>query len=243
MTDDNIPPGQPAEPVFKVPQDDFSSEIKNQAPKAKGSFLEQFLARAKVLFGKNPAGANKNLFASPVRIQGIDSVKHLLANGIDLDALNKFLTTVLVLLMVYSITITVNKKSSIGKLMQTISQIKFENLNSKEVKSYEPVDFYLGQVRERDIFNPKQEAPRQVIQEPTPAPVEPPKPKLAEIAKGLSVVGIAWGETPKAMIKDDATQETHFLKKGQMIGERKIEVKDILRDKVILGYEGEEMPL
>lgn len=171
----------------------------------------------------------------------MDSVKQLLTTGIDLDSVNKVLTVALVLLMIYAITVAVNKGSSVGKLMQSISHIKFEKSTSEVIEAYQPVDHYLGQVRGRDIFNPVGEVRTQVM--PEPLPPEPPKPKLKEKATGLTVVGIAWGETPKAMIQDAATQEIYFLKKDDMIGKTEIRVKDILRGKVVIGYDEEEMEL
>jgi hypothetical protein len=172
----------------------------------------------------------------------MDSVKQLLTTGIDLDSVNKVLTGALVLLMVYAITAAANKKSSIGKLMQSISHIKFEKSTSGAIEVYQPVDHYLGQVRGRDIFNPVGEVKTQAMPEPL-APPEPPKPKLKEKATGLTVVGIAWGEIPKAMIQDAATQEIYFLKKDDLIGKTEIKVKDILRGKIVISYGEEEMEL
>ena len=253
MSDDLIPPVPPAERVFKVPQESKKPSgdmIKNQilpvGKAAKGSLLENFrqlLTKGIHLPGKGPGGAGpKSLFASPILLQGIDSVKQLLVNGIDLDVVNRVLTGASVLLMVYSITVVVNKKSSITKLMQSISHIRFERSTSQDIEAYQPVDHYLGQVHSRDIFNPVGEVKTQVMSEALPPPA-PPKPKLKEMASGLSVVGVAWGEIPKAMIQDAATQEIYFLKKDDTIGKTEIKVKDILRSKVVISYGEEEMDL
>ncbi len=261
MSDDSIPPVPPAERVFKVPAPEGGAHgqeskkpsgdlIKNQNPpagkSAKSSFLEnlkQFVGKGIHLPGKHAAGAGpQSLFASPVRFQGMDSVKQLLTTGIDLDSVNKVLTGVLALLLVYAITVAVNKSSSITKLMQSVSHIKFERSTSETIEAYQPVDHYLGQVRGRDIFNPLGEVKTQVMPEPL-APPEPPKPKLKEMATGLSVVGIAWGEIPKAMVQDAATQEIYFLKKDDMIGKTEIKIKDILRGKIVISYGEEEMEL
>lgn len=216
----------------------------------KGSLLENFrqlLTKGIHLPGKSAGPASggagpQSLFASPIRLQGMDSVKQLLATGIDLDSVNKVLTVALVLLMVYVIIVVVNKESSIGKLMQSISHIKFEKSASGAIEVYQPVDHYLGQVRGRDIFNPVGEVKTQAMPEPLVSP-EPPKPKLKEMVSGLSVVGIAWGEIPKAMIQDAATQEIYFLKKDDLIGKTEIKVKDILRGKIVISYREEEMEL
>ncbi len=253
MTDDLIPPVPPAERVFKVPQESkkpLGDVIKNQgAPtgkSAKGSFLgnfQQFLIKGIRPPGKNPGAAGpQSLFASPIRLQGMDSVKQLLVSGIDLDAINKALTGILVLLLGYTITIAVYKRSSIDKLMRNISHIRFGKSAAPTIEAYQPVDYYLGQIRSRDMFNPVGEVKTQVMPEALPPP-EPPKPKLKEMVNGLSVVGIAWGETPKAMIQDATTQEIYFLKKDDTIGKTEIKIKDILRSKVVISYGEEEMEL
>jgi len=260
-------PVPPAERVFKVPPPQGISGqeskkpsgdmIKNQtAPlgKAGQGFspgnLWQLLTKGFSLrgrqasFGRKTSGGAgpRSLFASPIRLQGIDSVKQLLASGIDLDSVNKVLTGALVLLMVYSITVAVNRKSSITKLMQSISHVRFAKSASRAIEAYQPVDYYLGQVRGRDIFNPVGEVKVQAMPEALPPP-EPPKPKLKEMANGFSVVGIAWGETPKTMIQDSATQEIYFLEKDDLIGKTEIKVKDIFRSKIVISYGEEEMEL
>jgi len=261
MSDELIPPVPPAERVFKVPAPEGGAHgqeskkpsgdlIKNQNPpagkSAKSSFLEnlkQFVGKGIHLPGKHAAGAGpQSLFASPVRFQGMDSVKQLLTTGIDLDSVNKVLTGILVVLMVYAMTVAISKKSGITKLMQTISHIKFEQSAASGIEAFQPVDYYLGQVRSRDIFNPLGEVKTQVVPELLPPPA-PPKPKLKEMVTGLSVVGIAWGETPKAMVQDSATQDIYFLKKGDSIGKTEIKVKDILRSKIVVSYEEEELEL
>ena len=259
-----VPPPQPGEgiygqaglPVRQAGKKPSGDVIKNKIPPAgagkavKGSLLENFrqlLTKGIHSPGKSAGPASggagpQSLFASPIRLQGMDSVKQLLTTGIDLDSVNKVLTGALVLLMVYAITAAVNKKSSIGKLMQSISHIKFEKSTSGAIEVYQPVDHYLGQVRGRDIFNPVGEVKTQAMPEPL-APPEPPKPKLKEMVSGLSVVGIAWGEIPKAMIQDAATQEIYFLKKDDLVGKTEIKVKDILRGKIVISYGEEEMEL
>lgn len=247
MTDDRIPP---AERVFKVPpagaaanNHDAPSETAKASPSPLGENLWHVWTKGMSWAGKNPAAdkMSKPLFASPVRLPGIDSVKQILVGGIDLDAVNKILTGILVLLMVYGIIMAVGKESSIGKLMRGISRVRFEQSGPRAVAAYPPVDDYLGQVRARDIFNPLGEVRTQVM--PEPLPPEPPRPGLKEMAGGLSVVGIAWGEDPKAMIQDAAAHEIYFLKKDEMIGKTEIQVKDIRRDKVVISYGEEEMEL
>ena len=130
-------------------------------------------------------------------------------------------------------------------LMDSISKIKFETPALGDVEAFQPVDYYLQQVRQRDIFNLITKVEKMVIvdEPPPPPPPPPPQPKLKDMAQGFKVVGIAWGTNPKVMIKDNKTQEIFFLKEGETLGKTAIVVKTIQRDKIILGYEDEEMDL
>lgn len=57
----------------------------------------------------------------------------------------------------------------------------------------------------------------------------------------LKLVGILWSDNPQAMIENTKEQKTYFVSKGDKIGD--IEVRSILRDKVIVGKESEEWEL
>ena len=63
------------------------------------------------------------------------------------------------------------------------------------------------------------------------------------MSKDLKLVGISWGQSPKAMIRSKKEQNTYFLRQEQIIGITGIEVKTIFKDKVIISYQGEEKEL
>lgn len=63
---------------------------------------------------------------------------------------------------------------------------------------------------------------------------------MAEVAQ-LKLVGIIWSKTPQAMIEDKRENKTNLVSEGDVIG--KLKVKQILRDKVVVGYENEEYDL
>ena len=117
----------------------------------------------------------------------------------------------------------------------------------KDLATLKPLLDYLKEVDARDIFNPAP-APRPKKPEPKAIPLQPLKPLpppqsnamqvLQEKIKTLKLVGISWGEDPVAMIEDTTKKETNFLKAGQSINE--IQVKTILRDKVVLSYKDAE---
>lgn len=57
----------------------------------------------------------------------------------------------------------------------------------------------------------------------------------------LKLVGILWSDNPQAMIENLKEQKTYFVSKGDRIGD--IEIRNILRDKVIVGKGTEEWEL
>ena len=75
----------------------------------------------------------------------------------------------------------------------------------------------------------------------------PPKAEAAvttevpTVITDFKLVGILWSDNPQAMIEDKKDQKTYFLKSGEKIKE--IMVKEILRDKVVLGSGDREWEL
>lgn len=57
----------------------------------------------------------------------------------------------------------------------------------------------------------------------------------------LKLVGILWSDNPQAMIENSKEQKTYFVSKSDRIGD--IEIRNILRDKVIVGKGTEEWEL
>lgn len=67
------------------------------------------------------------------------------------------------------------------------------------------------------------------------------KEAMVSLASNLKLVGIIWGKSPQAMVEDKQENKTLLLNQGDAIG--KLKIKEILRDRVILGYEDQEMEL
>ena len=108
------------------------------------------------------------------------------------------------------------------------------------VSLLQPVDAYLNKAQARDLFQMAGEKKP----ESGPAFKEPDKEvisKLEETAKTLKLVGISWSNDPDAIVEDTKIQKTYFVKKGSMIDS--ITVKEILRDRIILRCQGEEVDL
>lgn len=57
----------------------------------------------------------------------------------------------------------------------------------------------------------------------------------------LKLVGILWSDSPQAMIENTKEQKTYFVSKGDKIGD--IDVRNILKDRVVVGKGTEEWDL
>lgn len=99
------------------------------------------------------------------------------------------------------------------------------------------VSYYLEKVRQRDIFKMGAKTPGSSAKSVLRAPTS----RIIEATQHLKLVGISWSGDPDVMIEDTKALRTFFLKRGQMIGE--VEVQAIFKDKVVLGYGGEEIEL
>ena len=97
------------------------------------------------------------------------------------------------------------------------------------------VSYYLDNVSRRNIF--EMQARRSTIN----VVKKEPSSKIARETEQLKLVGISWSADPVAMIEDGRSLKTFFVKRGQMVGNVKIEA--IFKDKVVLSYEGEEIEL
>jgi hypothetical protein len=114
----------------------------------------------------------------------------------------------------------------------------------QEVSFLKNAAYYTEKARSRDIFRFGQFF-QQVTEELKE--VSPPE----EIAEGPSkedliyerfnLVGIAWSDDPDAMIEDLNTNKIYFVKRGEAIEDIKIQA--ILRDRVVLSWEGKEIEL
>ena len=171
---------------------------------------------------------------------GLASITARLKSGAkepDLKVLNKGLIIIAVALVGYLIVDFVYKQPDINLLYERVSAKKRRILpeGPEAIKGeVRPFLHYLEMVQRRDIFSPvelkkvKEEA---VIKQTD----------LAERAKDLNLVGIAWAKNPQAMIEDKQAEKTYFLKAGEAINEFTIET--ILKDRVILSYEGMKIDL
>lgn len=168
------------------------------------------------------------------------------AQKIELKSINQVLALVLAGLIALTVYFGFSERPSVASVSASVAKIKFQDLEDKAITPFQELAFYLDQFKKRDIFNeyeePKPPPPVVVPVEPPPPP-PPPKVTIQEKAKNFKLIGISWGDHPKAMIKDEATAEVYFLDKGQKIKGTDIEVRKILKDQVIIGSEDDEMKM
>ncbi len=118
------------------------------------------------------------------------------------------------------------------KMPDTVKQVPL-----KESSLLRNTSYYLEKVRQRDIFkmgsigssSAGDAAKREAIS------------KIMELSQNLKLVGISWSDDPDAMIEDTKAARTFFIKRGQMVGDLKVQA--IFKDKVVLSYGKEEVDL
>jgi type II secretory pathway component PulC len=96
--------------------------------------------------------------------------------------------------------------------------------------------YYLEKVTQRDIFRMGEKKTDNAAAGP-----KAPSSKIIEATQNLKLVGISWSNDPDVMIEDAKAGRTFFVKRGQTIGE--IKVQAIFKDRVVLSYDGEEIEL
>jgi Tfp pilus assembly protein PilP len=163
---------------------------------------------------------------------------HLGANkpSIDPKAVNKVLIAVLALVGVIFVLYIGRPRQNTSKIEAKIP--KARPAEKSPVEPFKPLDTYVAAVKQRDIFKavPKEE----VKGAPTSREAQA---KLKEIARDLKLVGISWGEDPKALVRSEKDKDTFFARKGQDIGTTEAKIKEITKNKVTIGYQDEEMEL
>ena len=127
--------------------------------------------------------------------------------------------------------------------LKRIPRLAMEVKAGAEYKSQEPASllkeafYYLNKVKARNIFKPLSIKPK------TETGTESlPAVELSKVIKELKLVGISYGKDPQAMIADTVTNRTNFYRPGdKILGKAK--VITISKEKVVVMYEGKELPL
>ena len=176
-----------------------------------------------------------------------ERINHWITQGkswqLDIKFVNKVLVFTVVTLTCYSIfSFFVSMAHFKKKMSHVLSQIKEGQSasNPAELTRLKVASYYLEKARSRDIFKMGRKIEQSEVKEITPADVPSP-PKINEATQYLRLVGISWSNDPDAIIEDTKAYRTFFVKRGQMIDG--VRVQAILKDRVVLSYEGEEIEL
>lgn len=158
----------------------------------------------------------------------------------DIKLINSLLNIIIILLFVYLLFSFLGGFSAFGK----ISKLEFKASEdtglgrAQDALSFKkPQTYYLEKIRERDILRIGQ---GKAIASESKGP-KAPSSRIIDATQHLKLVGISWSADPVAMVEDSKALRTVFLKRGELIGDVKIQA--IFKDKVILGYNGEEIEL
>lgn len=194
--------------------------------------------------GKSLVKKNKfNFFAlfSPVKlITGIkqlfkvkDKLKPYIFN---FKFINRCFTGLAVLIALYLVFDFIKGRPTLNKIYDSTAAVFDTGISRLKaglgIKAAEISD-YLAQIERRDIFHLM----------PLKKEEKPPETKqiFSALLADLKLVGIIWSAKPQVMIEDKKENKTLLLNQGDFIG--KIKLKQILRDKVIVTYEDQEMEL
>ena len=167
-------------------------------------------------------------------------LKDLKRRPLDVKALNKALSVCLVILTLYfagnlAIGIVNTKKLPVFKF-------EFSGKESgdllQEGSFLKAASYYLEKVRQRDIFQLEPKKTEGTTEAAAPAG---PSGEILDATQHLKLVGISWSNDPDAMVEDSRALKTFFVKRGQMLGD--VRVQAIFKDKVVLSYRGEEIEL
>jgi hypothetical protein len=151
---------------------------------------------------------------------------------IDLRLVNNALAIVLFSLIGLVVYFTANNKPGFLNVSSFVSPTSLQVLKPKAVESYKPLDYYIEEVKNRDIFRPVTAAA---------GVASPAKANLQAIAKDLSLSGIYQGKNSEAIIEDKTNKKVYFLKQGDEI--KGLKVKQVFKDRVILQSGDEEVEL
>lgn len=131
----------------------------------------------------------------------------------------------------------------ISKILKRQPAVKTSSLEPQNIVYLKPPEYYIGRAKERDIFSKYIDTAPEIKELPKGEEVEHSKASenIKEKAKNFKLVGISWGESIEVMIENISDMGAYFLKEGQHIGKSGIYIKKIYDDRVILGYQDEEM--
>lgn len=148
----------------------------------------------------------------------------------NLKIINRILVVASAALAVFLITDVIMANRNHNNIFAETYGVESLQFQKKLITPLKALSFYEEAAAKRDLFSPPARG--------SEAQLPGAQPKFTELTKNLVLVGIYWGTHPEAMIEDTAAKKTYFLKRGDPING--LRIKNILKDRVILEYQGEE---
>jgi hypothetical protein len=156
---------------------------------------------------------------------------------LDVKVTNRILGSLVTLLSLYfmaNLFVSLINLNKLPRLESNTPAAKIETVFPESSGLKKAASYYLDKVRERDIFT--------MGAKKTEKPVDnTPSSKSLELAASLKLVGISWSSDPDAMIEDTKATKTYFVKRGEMVGDARVQA--IFKDKVVLSLDKEEFEL
>jgi TATA-box binding protein (TBP) (component of TFIID and TFIIIB) len=151
-------------------------------------------------------------------------------NQVDIKVINIVLLLCVIILSVYFVYSLSQGIKKINPGKWVAPELAKDAKVRKETPRLKDLAYYIGKTQSRDIFKMGVSSSSSVN--------EVISSKAAEVMQNLRLVGISWSDNPDIMIEDVKSARTSFVKKGQMVGDLKVE--SVFKDKIILRY-GEEL--
>ena len=232
-------------------KDIIEPTVPGMPAKVGGSFLGRLLTQLRnagnllKMSGPNTAGPTR---PSPAIAQSAKSMMKAVGfQKLDLKFANQVLGGVLAGLMILVFYVALSERPDINSVKAAVDQIKFPDMESRQIAKFQDLAVYLDRVQQRDIFNifevKKEPEEAKPVEPPLSEPPPPPKVPIQDKAKGLKLIGISWGRNPKAMIRNEKNQEVYFLGIGENIKGTDIYIKDVLQNEVVIISEDDTMSM
>lgn len=170
--------------------------------------------------------------------EAILSWKDGLISSIRLKTVNIGLSLLLLLLFCFVMYYGMTKYPTIAKITSAASKAQ-NGLSAEKKKAEElhPPEYYTAEASLRDIFSPGHMKQGSVSAGGAMAALGGP-------SGDLKLVGIAWSDTPKALIQSEKEKDQlYVVKEGQLIGTTGVRVRTILHNKVIVSSGDKEFEL
>lgn len=144
---------------------------------------------------------------------------------------NKILLSVLLLGAAYCIIDFIVSPAVVDKSVPATLNPKYAMTENTASAKLNPLSYYIDRLVGNSTFNPQRISGVQ----------DNGTESAVATVMSFKLVGVDWGGDPVAMIEDTQSGKTYFAKKDTSVREYK--VVDILRDRVILGYENKTIEI